>query len=45
MKKRSNLDNRGADKLILFLKALDLSYLPNRGFAAAKIEVLAFKVA
>ena len=45
MKNKSNLESRGADKLILFLKALDLSHLANNGLAAAKIEVLAFNVA
>ena len=35
----------GADKLILYFKALDLSYLPNKGFAAARILVLALSVA
>jgi hypothetical protein len=30
---------------MLYLRAFDLSYLPNKGFAAAKILVLAFKVA
>jgi hypothetical protein len=44
-KNRSNLDIIGADKLMLCLRAFDLSYLPNIGLAAAKIDVLAFNVA
>lgn len=35
----------GADILMLYLRAFDLSYLPKRGFAAAKILVLALSVA
>ena len=45
MKNKSNLDIIGADILTLNLSDLDLSYLPNIGFAAAKMDVLAFKVA
>ena len=44
-KNKSNLDIRGADKLILCFNAFDLSYLPNNGLAAARIDVLAFNVA
>lgn len=35
----------GADIFTLNFKDLVLSYLPNTGFAAAKIDALAFKVA
>lgn len=35
----------GAEILMLYLRAFDLSYLPKRGFAAAKILVLALRVA
>ena len=45
MKNKSNLDIIGADILTLNLRDLDLSYLPNIGFAAAKMDVLAFNVA
>lgn len=45
IKKRSNLDMIGADIAIFCLSALLLSYLPPIGLAAAKIEVLAFRVA
>ncbi len=45
MKNKSNLDINGADIFKLNFKVLDLSYLPNTGLAAAKIEALAFKVA
>ena len=44
-KNKSNLDIIGALMSRLYLRDLDLSYLPNIGFAAAKIEALAFKVA
>lgn len=44
-KKRSNLDIIGAVILRLNFNDLDLSYLPNYGFAAAKIEHLALRVA
>ena len=44
-KKRSNLDMIGPEMSTLYLRDLDLSYLPNRGLAAAKIEDLAFRVA
>ena len=44
-KKRSNLDIIGALISKLNLRLFDLSYLPNKGLAAAKIEALAFKVA
>ena len=45
MKNRSNLDMIGDDIFTLNLSDLDRSYLPNIGFAAAKIDVLAFNVA
>ena len=45
MKNKSNRDIIGADMLTLNLSDLDLSYLPNIGLAAAKIDVLAFNVA
>ena len=45
MKKRSNLDIIGADKAIFCLKALLLSYRPPIGLAAARMDVLAFRVA
>jgi hypothetical protein len=35
----------GGEILMLNFNAFDLSYLPKRGFAAAKILVLAFNVA
>jgi hypothetical protein len=35
----------GAEMFTLYLRDLDLSYLPRIGFAAANIEALAFKVA
>lgn len=44
-KKRSNLDMMGAEISTLYLRDLDLSYLPKRGLAAARIEDLAFRVA
>jgi hypothetical protein len=44
-KKMSNLDIIGAEMLTLNLKVLVLSYLPNTGLAAARIDALAFKVA
>ena len=44
-KKRSNLDMIGAEISTLYLRLLDLSYLPKRGLAAAKIEDLALRVA
>jgi hypothetical protein len=44
-KKRSNLDIIGGEISKLYFKLLLLSYLPNLGLAAAKIELLAFKVA
>lgn len=44
-KNRSNLDMMGAEMLMLYFRALDLSYLPKRGFAAARMLVLAFRVA
>ena len=44
-KNKSNLDMIGAEISTLYLRDLDLSYLPKRGLAAAKIEDLAFKVA
>jgi hypothetical protein len=44
MKTKSNLDKRAAG-ILIFLCGLSLGlYLPYRGFAAAKIEVRAFKV-
>lgn len=45
MKNKSNLDIMGEDILTLNLRDFDLSYLPNIGLAAAKIDVLAFNVA
>jgi hypothetical protein len=36
---------RGAEILMLCFKGLDLSYLPNNGLAAARIDVLALRVA
>jgi hypothetical protein len=44
-KNKSNLDIRGAEILILCFKGFDLSYLPNNGLAAARIDVLALSVA
>ena len=44
-KNKSNLDMIGAEMLMLYLRALDLSYRPNNGLAAAKMLVLAFNVA
>ena len=44
-KNKSNRDMMGADMSMLYFKDLDLSYLPKRGFAAAKIEVLALRLA
>lgn len=41
----SNLDIIGAEMLTLNFKVLVLSYLPNTGLAAAKIDALAFNVA
>ena len=45
IKNKSNLDMIGYVILTLNLRVLDLSYLPNIGLAAAKIDVLAFNVA
>lgn len=42
MKIKSNLDNKAAGKFIFFCTDYFLLYLPNRGFAAAKIDTLAF---
>ena len=44
-KNKSNLDMIGGEMLMLYLSAFDLSYLPKIGFAAAKILVLALRVA
>lgn len=44
MKTKSNLDNKAAGILIFFSGVIDLLYLEYKGLAAAKIEVLAFKV-
>ena len=44
-KNRSNLDIIGALILRLNLRDFALSYLPNKGLAAARIEHLAFNVA
>ena len=44
-KNKSNLDMMGGEMLMLYLRAFDLSYLPKRGFAAASMLVLAFRVA
>ncbi len=44
-KHKSNLDIMGGDILMFFCKFLDLSYRPNKGFAAANTLVRAFKVA
>ena len=44
-KNRSNLDIMGGEISTLNLRFFDLSYLPLIGFAAAKIDALAFKVA
>lgn len=41
----SNLDIIGAEILTLNLKVLVLSYLPNTGLAAARIDARAFRVA
>lgn len=45
IKNKSNLDIIGGEMLRLSFNDLDLSYRPNIGLAAAKIEVLAFNVA
>lgn len=45
IKKRSNLDMMGAVNVIFCFRDFVLSYLPPIGFAAAKMDVLAFKVA
>ncbi len=45
MKKRSNLDMIGGEMSTLYLSDLPALYLPNRGLAAARIEVLALRVA
>jgi hypothetical protein len=45
IKNKSNLDMIGGEILILYLRAFDLSYLPNNGLAAANMLVLAFNVA
>jgi hypothetical protein len=44
-KNRSNLDIMGGEISTFHLKDLVLSYLPLNGFAAAKIDDLAFNVA
>lgn len=44
-KKRSKRDIIGAESCILCLKGRDRSYRPPTGFAAAKIDARAFKVA
>lgn len=44
-KNRSNLDMIGGEMSTLNLRFFDLSYLPLIGFAAAKIEALALRVA
>jgi len=40
----SNLDKRAAGRLIFLWIVSERLYLPKRGFAAANIAVLAFKV-
>ena len=45
MKYKSNLDIMGGEILMFFLNDCDLSYLPNIGFAAARILVRACNVA
>ena len=45
MKNRSNLDMIGAVRVMFCFNDFALSYLPPMGLAAAKIDVLAFKVA
>ena len=45
MKNRSNLDMMGAVSVMFCFSDLDRSYRPPIGFAAARIDVLAFKVA
>lgn len=45
IKKRSNLDMMGAVNVIFCFRDFVLSYLPPIGLAAAKMDVLAFKVA
>lgn len=44
MKTRSNLDNKEYGKLTFLWGEISLSYLPEIGFAAAKIAVLAFNL-
>ncbi len=44
-KNKSNLDIIGAESAMFPFNGFDLSYLPKIGLAAAKILVLAFKVA
>lgn len=45
MKNKSKRDMMGADNMTFWAKDLDLSYRPLIGLAAARIDVLAFKVA
>ena len=45
IKNRSNRDMIGSEIYKLLLRFFDLSYLPNLGLAAAKIDVLLFRVA
>ncbi len=40
----SNLDNKAAGKFIFLCNDYERLYLPYKGFAAANIAVLAFKV-
>lgn len=44
IKIRSNLDSKAAGRLIFLCRVSFLLYLPNKGLAAARIDVLAFKV-
>ena len=41
---RSNLERRAAGRLMFFYGVYDLLYRENKGFAAAKTDVLAFRV-
>ena len=44
MKIRSNLERRAAGMLMFFYGVYDLLYLEKKGFAAARTDVLAFRV-
>lgn len=42
---QAHLERMAGGKATLYLKGFDLSYLPAKGFAAANMEVRAFRVA